>query len=77
MQTDTNSQEKESIVKCFESLVLVSDGFPVGFSLVPGGSPRPTKLNDPTDPPRPLFNDPGARPLPPGATDAPRVDYIK
>jgi hypothetical protein len=77
MQADTNSQEKESIVKWFESLVLVPDGYPVGFSLAPGGSPRPTKLNDLTDPPRPLSNDPDAPPPAPRASDAPRVDYIK
>ena len=77
MQTDTNSQEKESIVKWFESLVLVPDGYPVGFSLAPGGPRRSTKLNDLTDPPRPLSNGPGAPTPAPRASDAPRVDYIK
>jgi len=74
MQIDTNSQENVSIVKWFESLVLVPDGYPIGFSLAPGGSPRPTKLNDLSDPPRSLSNDPGAptpapgRSTPPGST---------
>ena len=74
MQTDTDSQEKESIVKWFESLVLVPDGYPVGFSQSIWSAPRLTKLNDLTDPPRPLSNDPDApppapgRPTPPGST---------
>lgn len=74
MQTDTNSQETVSIVKWFESLVLVPDGYPIGFSLAPGRPRRTIKLNDLTDPPRSITNDPGAptpapgRPTPPGST---------
>ncbi len=74
MQTDTNSQEKESIVKWFESLVLVPNGCPVGFSMVPGGPRQSIKLNDPNEPRRSLSKDRAARfplpgrPTPPGST---------
>ena len=71
MQTDTNSQEKESIVKWFESLVLVPDGYPIGFSLAPGGPRRSTKLNDLTDPDPIIFNAPDAPPPPPGRPPPP------
>ena len=71
MQIDTNSQEKESIVKWFESLVLVPDGYPIGFSLAPGRPRQTTKLNDLTDPPRSITNDPGAPPPPPGRPTPP------
>ena len=71
MQTDTNSQETVSIVKWFESLVLVPDGYPIGFSLAPGRPRRTPKLNDPTDPPRSITNDPGAPPPPPGRPTPP------
>ena len=71
MQTDTNSQETVSIVKRFESLVLVPDGYPIGFSLAPGRPRQTTKLNDLTDPPRSITNDPGAPPPPPGRPTPP------
>lgn len=74
MQTDTDSQEMVSIVKWFESLVLVPDGYPVGFSLATGGPRQSIKLNDPNQPRRSLSKDHAARsplpgrPTPPGST---------
>lgn len=73
MQTDTESQENVSIVKWFDDLVWNLDGLPIGFSLAPSGSCRNYKLTV-TCPTKTSAN---PAQTPPGAADAPRLDYIK
>ena len=78
MYNDTKSQEMVSIVNWFEALVSAQDGYPIGFSLVPGGPHRSAKLSGPdrpldrpvlsVSPPAGLGPRPPGRPTPPGLT---------
>ena len=74
MYNDTKSQEMVSIVNWFEALVSGRDGYPIGFSLAPGGPHRSAKLNGPdrpvlsVSPPAGPGPRPPGRPTPPGLT---------